>query len=353
MNQPASSPQLHVRDMDELDARILDHLQNKFPLVREPFKAIAEAVGTTETEVLARTRAYCERQVIRQLSAIFDTKSLGYRSSLVAAKYPAARLDEGAEVINGHPGVSHNYARNHEFNLWFTLAVPPNSKLGLEETAAILERESGAEKLRLLPTLRLFKIGVDLDISGTRDATEKSEAIYTEADRAKTTEVSDQEILVIRHTQGHMPIESRPFDRMAEAAGLPVETLIETLVRLQGRGQLRRIAAVLFHRKMGFRANAMGVWKVPVEKVDTIGPQMGSYRNVSHCYLRPTYPDWPYNVFTMIHAQTAEDCEKILDAISDETGVMERSSLYSTKEYKKTRVPYFTSEMDAWEASRV
>ena len=120
------------------------------------------------------------------------------------------------------------------------------------------------------------------------------------------------------------------------------------LAELKGRGQMRRVAAVLFHRKMGFRANGMGVWRVPEDRIDEVGPQMGSYRNVSHCYLRPTYADWPYNLFTMVHARSMEECEEILDAISEETGIEERTSLYSTKEYKKTRVPYFTAEMDEW-----
>lgn len=352
MAKPAAAPQMTVKDMDELDGRILDLLQNGFPLSARPFAEIAKAAGTSEDEVLARTKGYKERQVVRQLSAIFDTKSLGYKSSLVAARYPAERLDAAAEAINGHPGVSHNYARNHSFNLWFTLAVPPDSKLGLEKTMDLLARETEAEAMRMLPTLRLFKIGVDLDVTGERPADARSEAPYTEAQRATSTVVTDEEKRVIREAQRDLPIVSEPWTGVATDAGVTVPRLLEVLATLKERGQMRRIAAVLFHRKMGFRANGMGVWKVPPERVDEVGPAMGSFRSVSHCYLRPTYPDWPYNVFTMVHATTKAECEEVFDAISKATGVPERISLYSTKEYKKTRVPYFTKDMDAWEAAR-
>lgn len=348
----AQAAQIHVDDLDDVDAKILDELQNRFPVEPRPYDVLAARLDLDVDEVLRRTQKYLDGQVIRQLSAIFDTKGLGYQSSLVAARYPAERLDEAAEIINQHPGVSHNYARNHEFNLWFTVAIPPESKLGLEGTIEALEKESGAEKMRILPTLKLFKIGVDLDVSGKRSHTARSKAVFAEKDRSRTTETSDEERAVIREAQKPMPVVREPWAQLAEQAGTTRERFLEVLGELKGKGQMRRVAAVLFHRKMGFRANGMGVWKVPEDRIDEVGPQMGSYRNVSHCYLRPTYADWPYNLFTMVHARSMDECEEILDAISEETGIEERTSLYSTKEYKKTRVPYFTAEMDEWESAR-
>jgi DNA-binding Lrp family transcriptional regulator len=150
-----------------------------------------------------------------------------------------------------------------------------------------------------------------------------------------------------------MEVVSEPWKTPAEKAGVTVERLIEVLGDLKEKGALRRVAAVLFHRRMGFRANGMGVWQVPEERVEEVGPIMGSFRSVSHCYLRPTYPDWPYNVFSMVHGKTKDECEEILDAIAEEIGIMDRTSLYSTKEYKKTRVPYFTQEMVDWENARL
>jgi len=167
--------------------------------------------------------------------------------------------------------------------------------------------------------------------------------------RGDPGELTDEEREVLRESQWDMPVVAEPFAGAAEKAGVSVERLLEVLEGLKRKGMLRRVAAVLFHRRMGYRANGMGVWKVPDERLEEVGPIMASFRSVSHCYLRPTYEDWPYNLFSMVHGQTKEECEEILDAIAEETGIFERTSLYSTKEYKKTRVPYFTDEMDAWE----
>jgi DNA-binding Lrp family transcriptional regulator len=111
---------------------------------------------------------------------------------------------------------------------------------------------------------------------------------------------------------------------------------------------MRRFAAVMNHRSAGFKANAMGVWAVPESELDTIGPQMAGFALVSHCYRRPTYDDWPYSVFTMIHGKNAKECEATVAAIHAETGVDEYALLWSVKEYKKTRVRYFTDDWDAW-----
>ena len=122
---------------DPADATLLGVLQETIPFSRRPFAGLGERCGLTEDEVLARVMALKENKVIRQISAIFDTRSLGYASSLVAAKIAPEKLDDAVAVINSHPGVSHNYLRNHEFNLWYTIAVPPTSRLGLEKTVEL------------------------------------------------------------------------------------------------------------------------------------------------------------------------------------------------------------------------
>jgi siroheme decarboxylase len=107
---------------------------------------------------------------------------------------------------------------------------------------------------------------------------------------------------------------------------------------------------VLRHRQAGFGANAMGAWVVPPEARETFGTTAASFSAVSHCYERPTYQDWPYSIFTMVHGQSREDCEQVLKAISVATGVTEYAALYSSQEYKKVRVKYFTGDIEAWEA---
>lgn len=335
---------------DDLDKEILDIVQKEIPLVAEPFKALAEKIGTTE-EILLERMNNMKGNEIRQISAIFDTKALGYKSSLVAARIAPERLDEMAKVFNEHPGITHNYKRNHDFNLWFTIAVPPNSRFGLEKTVDILGELTQAESIRMLPTLKLYKIGVQLDVKKESGANAKAAPIYTEEMRqeAMKKELTELDIKVIRELQKDLEIVARPFDQWAANIGMSTEELLAHAQNFVERGQMRRFSAVLNHRKAGFRANGMGVWHVPEEKADEIGMKMGSFRAVSHCYLRPIYPDWKYNIFTMVHGRDMDECEQILQAIEDETGITDRITLYSTKEYKKTRVSYFTPEIYEWE----
>lgn len=338
-----------MAELDALDKNLLNILQTEFPLNETPFRTIAGKVGASEDDIIARVRRLKAEKIIRQISAIFDTKSLGYESSLVAAKVSPDRVDEAAEIINGHPGVSHNYLRNGDFNLWFTIAIPPNSKLGLEKSVELLGQMAGVDSIRILPTVKLFKIGVKFDMTGDEAATAQTGPGGYKSGESSTEPVTEEEVRLIRELQKDIPIESRPFDALASNAGVSSAHLLEKAREFVGNGKMRRFAAVLHHRKAGFGANAMGVWAVPDDRIEEVGQLMSSFAAVSHCYLRPSYSDWPYNIFTMVHGRSPEDCEATLAAIAEKTGVTNRSSLYSSKEYKKVRVRYFTAELEEWE----
>jgi DNA-binding Lrp family transcriptional regulator len=338
--------------MDDRDKRLLNVIQAEFPLVSRPFEALGVPLDLSGAEVLDRIAALKQQKIIRQIGGIFDTRSLGYKSSLVAMRIPADRLEAAAQVINAHPGVSHNYKRNHAFNLWFTVAVPSTGDL--HWTVDRLHEMAGAESTRILPTLRLFKIGVQLDMEGQGGA-ERAESVaggYSEARRptAGRDGLRPVDVAVIRELQEDLPLTPEPYAPMAERIGVPEAELFAAARQLRAQGYLRRMAAVLHHREAGYRANAMGVWVVPPDRAEGAGQIMASFKGVSHCYLRPTYPDWPYSVFTMVHGQAAADCQAIIDAISAATGITEYALLYSTKEYKKIRLRYFTPELDEWEA---
>ncbi len=338
-------------ELDALDRKVLNAIQWDFPLDSRPFHTLGERFGTTEEEVLKRVAKMKAERIVRQISAIFDTRNLGYRSSLVAAIYGPPKLDAGAAVINAHPGVSHNYRRNHRYNLWYTVAVPPDSRLGLEKTVEILHRESGAVRTRLMPTLKLFKIGVKLDIEGSEDVTAQSNYEgFSEKHRAVKHPVTEEDVRAILLLQKDLPLVAQPFRALVDGNGMTEEDLLAAARRFVESNQMRRFAAVLHHRRAGYISNAMGVWAVPPERAEEVGPLMAGFNAVSHCYLRPTYEDWPYNIFTMVHGRKKADCEAVLRAIAEKTGVRKRESLYSTREYKKVRVSYFTPEYGKWEA---
>jgi DNA-binding Lrp family transcriptional regulator len=334
--------------LDALDKRLLNLMQGSFPIAARPYAAVAEQAEIPEADVIARVTHLLENRIIRQVTPIFDTRALGYSSMLVAAKVDPGNPWRAANVINEHPGVSHNYLRNHEFNIWFTIATEPDSELGLEGTLEVLARVAGAESIRQLPTLKLFKIRMDLEMEGDTEALSKS-AEAVEPAETERQPYDELDIAVIRALQGDMPVVSEPYAPAAAALGMPVEKLLDHLHGMQDRRLLRRVAAILYHRRAGFSANGMGVWKVPDERIMDVGAQMAAFRGISHCYQRPTYADWPYSVFTMAHGRSKEECDAILNSIASETGIEDRATLYSSTEFKKIRLLYFTDEHKAWE----
>ena len=345
-----SRPRPSAGDLDQTTRALLDVMQEDFPLTARPYAALGERLGLTEGETLARLREAREAGVVRQVCAIFDTKALGYSSALVAMKVAPERLAKAAAVINAHPGVSHNYKRNHDFNMWFTVAMPPG--VDLDAVIQRLHDLAGAESTRPMPTLHLFKIGVTLDMSGERALTTKSKPEYTEERRAVALQhaVTETDIAVIRATQVDLVDTEEPFEAVAATLGWSVEQVFEHARGMAERGLLRRFAAILNHRAAGFRANGMAVWNVPQEQIDAFGRAVAGFKNISHAYQRPTYPDWPYSVFSMIHHPKVAGVEATAEALSAETGITDYRILYSTTEFKKIRLPYFTPDYDRWEA---
>jgi DNA-binding Lrp family transcriptional regulator len=351
---PAAIPKTRARKggsavpLDELDRKLLNLMQGSFPIAARPYQHVAATAGVEEAEVLARVQRLLDARIIRQVTPIFDTRALGYSSMLVAAKVDPEYPHRAAQLINAHPGVSHNYLRNHAFNLWFTIATEPDSPLGLDGTLEILAREARAESVRQLPTLKLFKIRMDLEMEGDTDAL-ASAAEEVEPVELERQPYDERDVAVIRALQGDMPVCTEPYAPAAAAVGMAEDDFLAHLARMQERGLLRRVAAILYHRRAGFSANGMGVWQVPEEQIPQVGKQMASVRGISHCYQRPTYEDWPYSVFTMAHGRSKEECDAILDAIAEQTGICERATLYSSTEFKKIRLLYFTDEFKAWE----
>ena len=333
--------------LDDIDKVLLTELQKQFPVDHRPFQILGEKLGLSEQQCLERVGRLKQEKVIRQLSAIFDTRTLGYQSTLAAMKVEPSRVDEAAEVINQHPGVSHNYKRNDPFNIWFTVAVPPTDSL--EQVVNILHALAKADETIILPTLRLYKIGVKLDLTGQQEPLEQPEDIYNEQRRMATKPpLTEEDIRFIRIMQEDLPMLEMPYTVWAEQAESTEEALFTWARKMEHLGYMRRFAAILHHRNAGFLANAMVVWEVPQEQVDIVGEQMALFREVSHCYRRPVYPSWPYPLFTMIHAQTHSACMDVVKRIEDRVGRFPHKSLFSTKEYKKIRVKYFTPELDTW-----
>ena len=320
-----------MQAIDQRDRELMGALQNEIPLVSTPFAVIGQGIDMSEKEVIKRTERLKREGLIRHLAPQFDPRALGYRSCLVAARVDDDRIDNAAAAINAHPGVTQNYKRNNEFNLWFTIAVAPTSQLGLERTIEILGEEAECETVRPLPTLKQFK--------GDEP---HSEAVHEP--------LTPREIECVRLLQRDLPLQPRPFEALSKNTGVATDELLGAAKAFLKRGMLRRFCAAPA-RKTGFSASAMGVWIVPEAGVEEAGTKMSQHRAVSHCYLRPVYADWPYNLYTIVHGRSVDECESIINDLAIDSGLTEKKALYPTREYKKARINLFSTEAEDWEAA--
>jgi len=331
-------------EQEALKNELLYRMQTAFPLTQRPFLELAKQLNADEDEIVELVKSLKESGTIRQTSAIFDTKRLGYKSSLVAFKVDSDKIEDAVAVINAHPGVSHNYLRDHDFNIWFTIAVAPDTKLGLEKTIEILKEQSGASESIILPTLKLFKIAVKMDTTGKQAKRE-----HVKRAKHKAIEITEEHKAAILELQKDIAIVKEPFKEAIEHLGISYDAYFNIANELKEAGVMRRFATILRHRKAGFNANAMSVWEAPEERAVEIGEKLASFSAVSHCYLRPSFPNWRYNLFAMVHAKTHEESDALIEEMAKETGLSNYRKLYSTHEFKKERIVYFSERFSEWE----
>lgn len=324
--------------------KILYMIQKDFPIVKNPFALIGRNLGISENEIISIIRDQKEKKIIRQISAIFDTKSLGYKSSLVAFKINESNIEKATSIINMHPGVSHNYERNHSFNIWFTIAISPSSKIGLEDTVKKLAKLTDVQDYILLPTLKMFKIAVKLDTTGK----EKKKEVIKKHEKVDI-DLTALHYDLIKDLQYDISIVSEPFKEIIEKYNITYEKFFEIINDLKKSGMMRRFSAVLYHRKAGFNANAMVVWELKDKDPIKSGELAAAFTAVSHCYLRPKYSNWPYSLFTMIHGKTSEYTQSVIEEINKEINAKSYMPLYSLREFKKVRLEYFTNAEREWE----
>jgi siroheme decarboxylase len=324
--------------LDSVDKKLLNEIQWVFPLVDRPYLEIASRHGISEHEAIRRIGGMKQAGLIRQINAIFDTRRLGYKSALIAFSVRPDKLGEVADTVNEHPGVSHNYERNHEYNMWFTLAVPPGSDIKSDLNR--LSSLEGVIKYRVLPTLKLYKIGVRLDM--VNDDAEKPEPTdEVKALDPERVELSDRDKDFIRILQEDLDTIPEPFSQAAQGLGVTTEQLFAKAREFEKAGIMRRFAAILRHRDAGFTANGMVVWHVPEDRIDEVGAKLAAFPQVSHCYRRPVYPDWRFNLFSMVHARSLAAAEKMAQEMSESIGIEDYQILFSSREFKKERVKYF------------
>lgn len=326
--------------MDDINRILLDRIQRSFPLVPRPFEALAEGLGIDGNAVRDRIGALKEKRLLRQISAIFNTGALGYRSSLVAMAVPESELERAAAVINQYPGVSHNYLRPGTYSMWYTIAVPPGKTV--EEKVKELSEASGGWPTLILPALRKYKLAVVLDVLEELEGEAGEERFDIPVlESTVSFQPTPRNIRIVRCIQEDLPLVERPFHEWAKSLEMSEADLLGLICEWIERGFMRRFAAVLNHRQAGFNANGMVVWICPEDSIDEKGRILASFAEVSHCYFRPSYPGWPYNLYAMVHGRTMEDCQKTAEKLGGAIGLGDYQIHFSTREFKKIRLKLF------------
>ncbi len=333
---------------DEQDRALLEAVQRGVPLVPDPFTALGDALGCGGDWVLERLRYWSAQGMLREISAVMEGARLGYESALVAARVAPARLEEAAAVVAAHPTVTHDYEREHEFNLWYTLAVP--AEQGIERVAARLGAMAGVEEQYVLPRTATFKIGVRFDVQSRRNRTE---VLPAASDDRPPMRLDATEQAMVRALQSPLPLREAPFEELASEAGVSETHLIAFARRMQAEGGLRRYVGTLRHRRAGVRANGMVCWRVAAERHGEVGPRIAQSPEVSHCYARPAFPGFPFSLYSMLHGPSRADVLEAAERIAVHAGIEGGPGhgyvvLFSVREFKKCRLRYFLPETEAW-----
>lgn len=322
-------------------------VQAGVPFVRRPFAQLGETLGVDEARVLEGLRSLSAEKVLREISAVLEGSLLGWDSALVAGTVEPDAIAKVADVVSAHPTVTHNYLREHDLNLWFTIAVPP--EMNLERTLWLLAVEAGVRGFYPLRRTHTFKIGVNFDPERLQNAT--TATVSGAGPSARPIEVGPREVGMLRALQTPLPLVPQPFDEFAAEAGVEVDELLGFAKNHLG-GVIRRYVGTLRHRKLGVRDNGMVVWKVRGERIAGAGATLAAAPEVSHCYARSAIPGFPYSLYSMVHGPDRETCRAIASQLAERVGIDEYAVLFSEREFKKVRLRYFLPELDEWWAQR-
>lgn len=359
--------------LDETDRKLLTILQAGIPLCSRPYEEIARRIsrstasggtqiGSTgqdapaEEAVMDRIRRLKEEKIIRRMTGLFDSGRLGYTSVLCGMKIAEPDIDRMSDLLLQYPGITHNYLRDHEYNMWFTL-ISPNAR-HMDQVIRQIEKSGLAGRILRLYPEKKYKIRANFSVETSGASTQTDAEHDPEHPGAKDSPASgpapenyaptDADIRLIRLLQEEFPVCSRPFlelgRKLAVSEDEPAvseDDVIAMTQRLREHGCLKRLAAVLYHTTVGYRVNAMIVWDVPDDRIEEAAARAIQLPRVSHCYKRNRDAAFDYNFYTMIHATSEEDLESLIDQLQPLIQPVKYCSLRTKRELKKTGMKYF------------
>lgn len=339
--------------MNYLEAEALTSLQRGLPLCENAFEEMGKALGTTGHEVAEIARRALANGQVRRFGAVFDARRLGYRSALCAMDIPETLLEEIAGRVTPHPGVTHAYQRGwptelerdvpggpgqHPWpNFWFTLATPAAC---FNDELAKLREACLPHAIYDLPASRRFKIDVVFDLR-TRERDECTVPGVVREHSGPAPILRESDIALIHLLQGSVRVYDEPFEGLAREAGLETTALLRKLREWREQGILRRFGVLLRHREVGFKANGMCCWNVSDAEIAEAGRSLAAAPEVTHCYERAPFANFPFRLYAMIHTPTWEGTLALFQRLSRETGLEDGQLLCSIREFKKSSMQYW------------
>jgi len=319
-----------------LEFALLNDWQRDFPITAEPFEALAARVGADGTVILATLRRLQARGAISRVGAVFAPRRIG-ASTLAALAAPAERLERIAAQVSARPEVNHNYQREHRYNLWFVATAADQGALAA--ALAAIERETGCAVISL-PLEQEYHIDLGFDLRS-------SHKHRVDISGTSLREPNAAERQLIAALQPGLDLVDRPFARLGERVGMSEEEVLSRITGWLEEGLIKRFGVVVRHQELGYRANAMVVFDVPDDKVDRIGGQLATEAGVTLCYRRRrSLPQWPYNLYCMVHGRSREDVQPVIEHLSRVAG-LPAQALFSTRRFKQCGARYFVESAES------
>ncbi len=306
---------------------LIDRWQRGFPLTERPFAVVGQSAGLGERETIATFERLRDEAVISRVGAVVRPHTIG-ASTLAAMRVAAGRLDEVAALVSAEPLVSHNYQREHALNLWFVVTGPHRGAVAA--TLERIERNSGLPVVDL-PLLKAYHLDLGFPLRNGRER-----AVTGMPSSDYRPDLCDRALLAA--IEDGLPLVPRPYEAAARRVDLNGNEVIERLERLIAAGIVTRFGCVVRHRALGYAANAMAVWDVPDNIVDTLASRIVQNPRVTLCYRRPRrIPQWPYNLFCMIHAKTRAEALATIEDLNalGELALFNQAVLFSTRCFKQ------------------
>ncbi|MBN2402876.1 MAG: Lrp/AsnC family transcriptional regulator [Spirochaetes bacterium] len=333
-----------MKNLSDTEKSVLNRIQKDWLICESPFKELAEELNINENDLIHIIDSLKQRKIIRDISAIFNADRLGYESALIAFELPTQAIETAALIINEHNGVSHNYLRDHRYNIWFTLVV--DRKNSLENEIKQLAGNVKPNDYLIFKNEKLYKIGVMFNIDESKDTEEFSNY---EIKNISPRELSLEEKKAVYVLQNDLLPAKRPFRHLIKKLNMDIDEkkLVQTGEVLKQEGVIRRYSAILKHTEAGYTYNAMTAWKFIDHNDDKIIKKFIDVPNISHLYMRTIYPGkWEHGLFAMIHAKSEDELKRIIKKLENESGIKDYLVLRSMKEFKKKRVKYFMEEFN-------